>query len=244
MSGSQASRAAPVLALDTSTATARVAVVAEGGRALAAGERTAPRHSASLMPLVDEVLRASGLRLADLGAIACGRGPGSFTGLRVGLAVGKGLALGAGRPLVLASSLEALARDLAATAPGALCVPCLDAGKGEVYAALFRATAGGLARDTEDLVLGPGDLAELVRDRAGGAAVAAGGPGLDRHAQALAPAWGEGALRRAFPGPTAAAIAAIARERLARGEEDDLEAAAPAYGRPPDITRPGSDRGA
>ena len=126
----------PLLALDTSTPTARVALLSAAGECLLAREKTAARHSANLLGLCDEILRGVGVAVGDLGAIACGAGPGSFTGLRVGLAVAKGLALPTGLPYVfLVSSLEALACDLAAKSPDAQRVlPCIDAGKGQIYA--------------------------------------------------------------------------------------------------------------
>ena len=103
----------PMLAFDTSTPCARVAVLAPEGDCLATAEKVAARHSSNLLRLCDEVLRATGVTVSDLAAIACGAGPGSFTGLRVGLAVAKGLALADQIPLVLVSSLDALAADLA-----------------------------------------------------------------------------------------------------------------------------------
>jgi tRNA threonylcarbamoyladenosine biosynthesis protein TsaB len=133
----------PLLAFDTSTPTARVALVSPVGVCLAERAKTAARHSANLLALVDELLREIGISVGGLAAIACGAGPGSFTGLRVGLAVAKGLALPTDRPVVLVSSLEALACDLALASPEApLLLPCLDAGKGQVYARLYETGPG------------------------------------------------------------------------------------------------------
>ncbi len=95
-----------ILAIETSTTTARVAVLDRAGARRAAREATAERHSSNLLRLCDEVLREAGVVPAALDAIACGAGPGSFTGLRVGLAVGKGLALPTSRPFLLVSSLR------------------------------------------------------------------------------------------------------------------------------------------
>ena len=94
----------PTLAFDTSTPCARVAVLSPEGDRLATAEKVAARHSSNLLRLCDEVLRATGVTVSDLAALACGAGPGSFTGLRVGLAVAKGLALADRIPLVLVSS--------------------------------------------------------------------------------------------------------------------------------------------
>jgi tRNA threonylcarbamoyladenosine biosynthesis protein TsaB len=235
----------PLLALESSTPTARVAIVS-AGRVLAATERTAARHSSTLLGLVDEALTSAGLRLPDLAAIACGAGPGSFTGLRVGLAVAKGLALPTGLPLVLASSLEALAQDLGGV-PGTLVVPSLDAGKGQVYARLYRVeTNGALAPAGEagsgtpatvsEWLLDPADLAQRVVTMGG--PVLAGGTGIDRYLQLFRDRFGDASTLVQVPGPSAVAVARLAHARLARGETDDLAAAVPSYGRPPDITTP------
>jgi tRNA threonylcarbamoyladenosine biosynthesis protein TsaB len=219
-----------ILCLDTSTTTARVAVVDGAGVALSSAQATAERHSQHVLALCDQVLRAADLTPAALDAIACGAGPGSFTGLRVGLAVGKGLALATGKPLLLISSLQALALDLARGARAGdafTAVPCIDAGKGEVYAFACAVDAkGAVAAGGEPWRLAP---AALVDRLAGLGVTVLGGNGAERHAAVFAG-------RAAVEGPSALAIAALALPRLARGEADDLERAVPAYGRPPDIT--------
>ena len=224
-----------VLCLDTSTPTARVAVVDAAGASLASAEATADRHSAHVLKLCDEVLRAAGLRPDGLSAIACGAGPGSFTGLRVGLSVAKGLALATGKQLVLVSSLQALAVDLARApdaAGASFVVPCIDAGKGEVYAfACAIDEAGAVAAGGEPWRLTPAALVARLADLPG---ALLGGNGAERHAAALQAAAG----RISVDGPTARSIAALALPRLARGESDDLDKAVPFYGRPPDITTP------
>lgn len=254
-SSSSAPPTSPVLALDTATLTARVALVernaADGGgaeiRVRATREASASRHSANVLRLCDEVLRAAEVRLQDLAAIACGSGPGSFTGLRVGMAVAKGLAMPLGLPLLLVSSLEALARDmLPQAAPGELLLPCLDAGKDRVYAALFEPAPpggdgagharGGLRRTSEDWDVYPAALAE--QHVPASARVVLAGSGAGRYRDVFVTTLGNRARLLALDGPSAAAVATIALERLARGETDDLVASVPAYVRPPDITRP------
>jgi tRNA threonylcarbamoyladenosine biosynthesis protein TsaB len=233
--------ARPLLAFDTATPTARVAIVSGAGECLAAREKTAARHSANLLGLIDEVLREANVTVGALGGLACGAGPGSFTGLRVGLAVAKGLALPTGLPLVLVSSLDALAADLAATlsAPG-LVVPCIDAGKGQIYARPYDAGPGQepVPRADGDWVLAPADLGPLASAAAAGKLVVAGGSGVDRYADILRDLLGAPSVRLMAAGPSALAVASLARQRLARGEHDDLATAVPRYGRPPDITRP------
>jgi tRNA threonylcarbamoyladenosine biosynthesis protein TsaB len=195
------------LCLDTSTPTARVAILDAEAQPCFAGEFTADRHAAQLMPLCAEAMRAVGVTPAELAGIACGGGPGSFTGLRVGLAAAKGLALPTGVPLYVVSSLEALALDIleaARRAPGPsaiTAVPCLDAGKGEVYVA-------GYVADPE----------RLVREVA---------PSARLTPAALVPWLGE------VSSPNVAGNGAV---RYADALTSDLASAVPFYGRPPDIT--------
>jgi len=233
-----------MLAIETATSTARVAVLDGGGGVRAACEETAARHSANLLKLCDQALREAGVAPGALAAIACGAGPGSFTGLRVGLAVAKGLALPTGRPFVMVSSLAALAVDVfeaVAGEQGVVAAPCIDAGKGQIYVAFFK-------RDADRLIAPLGD--EWVLDPEGIASASPGslrgdlriaGNGAERYAETI-----DAALARSRPtarrltvaGPSARSLGRLALLRLARGETDDLATAVPAYGRPPDITQP------
>jgi tRNA threonylcarbamoyladenosine biosynthesis protein TsaB len=125
-----------ILTIDTSTTTNSVALT-DDGRLLAEYMVNPDRnHSSSLMIGLDLVLRNSGVAVADLDAIGVSQGPGSFTGLRVGIATAKGLALASGKPIVAFSSLAMLAMNL----PYAEYPVCtlFDAKKNEVYAALFQ----------------------------------------------------------------------------------------------------------
>jgi tRNA threonylcarbamoyladenosine biosynthesis protein TsaB len=93
-------------------------------------------HSERLMPLLDRMLQESGIEREAIGAIAVAAGPGSFTGLRIGLATARGLVQGLAVPAVPVSTLEALAE--AVPTPGALICPLLDARRSQVYTALYR----------------------------------------------------------------------------------------------------------
>ncbi|HEX3695376.1 MAG TPA: tRNA (adenosine(37)-N6)-threonylcarbamoyltransferase complex dimerization subunit type 1 TsaB [Polyangia bacterium] len=233
-----------ILCLDSATPTARVAILDEDGRPLAAREATAARHSANLLRLCHETLTECGATPSTLGAIACGAGPGSFTGLRVGLAVAKGLAMPAEVPLVLLSSLAALALDIFSspeTAQVDLAAPCIDGGKGAVHVGLYR-------RDGAELVAAVGGpalvlpeaarqtLAPSVKDSQ---RVVIAGNGADRYAGALdasLAAAAAGWRRLIVAGPTAISIGRLGLVRRRRGEADDLSSAVPLYGRAPDIT--------
>jgi tRNA threonylcarbamoyladenosine biosynthesis protein TsaB len=217
------------LCLDTATPTARVAVLDGDGAVRFAAEATAERHSSHVLPLCAEALRAVSIAPAGLAGIACGGGPGSFTGLRVGLAVVKGLALPTGRPLHVVSSLQALALDILSSRGDAkvTAVPCLDAGKGEVYVGAYVADGAALGRETgAECRLAAGALADWLA-ALDGPPVAVAGNGAERH---------QIAGRLAIAGPTAVSIGRLALLQRARGEAANLASAAPNYGRPPDIT--------
>jgi tRNA threonylcarbamoyladenosine biosynthesis protein TsaB len=213
-----------ILALDTSTLTAQVAVWDE--RVLAERARPVSTHSETLLSLVDECLREAGLRASDLDAIACGAGPGSFTGLRIGLASAKGLCFALSRPLLLVSSLEALA----ARAPDGLVCATLDAYKQEVYAALFRVAGGCAAVDEKgERVLPPATLAAELSERAAGEPIAIVGSGVRRYRELLVPGV---RLLDDEEGPRASDVARLAAQKIYRGETDDLARSAPRYIRP------------
>ena len=237
-----------LLAIETSTPVTRVAVVdVDSGRCLAEAEAAAERHSSNVLRLCSDVVARAGANIGALAAIACGAGPGSFTGLRVGLAVAKGLAMPASVPLVLVSSLASLAWDMrAARAPGEALLPCIDAGKGQIYAALFapdeRDAGGGDLMAAGDVTPAGAPWA-LVPDALVAALPAEGriafaGPGALRYRAALEAGLGARGRFVDVAGPTALALAALALPRVRRGDFDDLATAVPAYGRAPDITRP------
>jgi len=218
-----------LLCLDTSTPTARVAILDGAGGVRHAAEATAERHSSHVLPLCAEALRALSIAPADLAGIACGGGPGSFTGLRVGLSTVKGLALATGVPLHVVSSLQALALDILASRDGAVvtAVPCLDAGKGEVYVGGYVGDDAALVRETApDCRIAAGALGDwLAALPAPPPAVA--GNGAERHAVAG---------RLAVAGPSAVSVGRLALLQRRRGEVTNLATAVPIYGRPPDIT--------
>ncbi len=120
-----------------------------------------------LLPAVDDVLRKAGVAPKDLDAVAVSVGPGSFTGLRVGLATAKGLALGTGASLVGVSTLEVLAEGYSVPAgPDITICALLDAYRGEVYMALFRWRGERLERLSADAVLAPDAVAAAVEGTA------------------------------------------------------------------------------
>lgn len=185
-----------ILGLDTSTSVASVAI-SEDGRIVA--EDFYPRHATAersvaksnhaeiILPLIDSVLQRAGTGLSDVTGIAVSIGPGSFTGVRIGLSTVKGLAYGTGMPAAGISTLQAIAARVAGF-EGIVC-PILDARKGEVYASVFRKHGNRLERLTEDALM---PILSFLRELRGiektgrclfiGAGVAAYGPLLQRAA--------------------------------------------------------------
>src|SRR5208283_5385388 len=144
-----------VLGLDTASATASLAIVAHG-KILAEQSRSASSHGAELPAAVSELLAQAHISLKDLQGVAVGIGPGSFTGLRVGIAYAKGLILALRCALIGIPTFDCLA--LAAfewvSAPeGSLICPIVDARKGEVYANLYRARVDRLDKISQPLVI-------------------------------------------------------------------------------------------
>lgn len=147
--------AGPVLGIETGAAHAELAIVSDG-RPLAECSRPVASHGAELPEAVAELLGRAGVPIRSLRAIAVGIGPGSFTGLRVGLSYAKGLAMASGCALVGVPSLDSLAAAASAetgSASGRSICAVLDARRGEVYAGLYRVRADGLEKLSDDLVV-------------------------------------------------------------------------------------------
>ena len=149
-----------ILALETS-AKAVSAAVTEDGKVLCSGyQDTGLTHSRTLMPIVEAMLKNTGLTVQDCDAVAVAAGPGSFTGIRIGVSAAKGLAFAADKPCAAVSTLEAMARNVAHM--DALVVCAMDARRKQVYNALFLATGTGLERLTPDRAISLEELgAEL-----------------------------------------------------------------------------------
>lgn len=224
-----------ILALETATSACSVAVV-DGGNVLAEVTLQVPRaHSTRLMPLIAQMITESGVARADLDGVAVGVGPGSFTGLRIGLATAKGLAWALGKPCVGVSTLRAMAYGTGAQI--GLVVPMLDAKRGEVFTGVYAAGSQDPATWAE--VVPPShlhvtQLAETLRSLREGlrhswqfvtvcgdvAARYIGDLGLGEVAR-LAPAGAM--LSRAW------AVAEIGRGELARGQGIDPDQLMPIY---------------
>lgn len=137
-----------ILAIDTATENCSAALLIDGR--VSTRERLLERgHAQHILALADELLAEAGTSLRSLAAIAFGRGPGAFTGLRLAASVAQGLAFGAGLPVVPVSDLRALGQRALETDAGITRVlTCTDARMGEVYWACFERGAGNLATPT------------------------------------------------------------------------------------------------
>ena len=151
-----------ILALETSAKAVSAAVV-ENGKVLCSGyQDTGLTHSRTLMPIVEHILKNTDLTMADMDAVAVAAGPGSFTGIRIGVSAAKGLAFAVDKPAVGVSTLAAMARNVAFT--DGLVVCAMDARRSQIYNALFEAKGGQLTRLTEDRAIALADLAEEMKD--------------------------------------------------------------------------------
>jgi tRNA threonylcarbamoyladenosine biosynthesis protein TsaB len=149
-----------VLAIDTCLTACSVAVVDDEHVLAEASEPMTRGHQERLGPLAREIMRAAGLAFTSIERIGVTVGPGSFTGLRVGLAFAKGLSLALDRPCVGVGCLEALA---ASVPPGGLRAAVIDAGRGRVFVQIFEGGTPIVAPDSLEIPTAAARLAELVR---------------------------------------------------------------------------------
>jgi tRNA threonylcarbamoyladenosine biosynthesis protein TsaB len=231
----QAAAARPVLGLDTSTSIASLAIIA-GGKVITSLERPATSHGAELPGSLDEILNAARLSIREVGAIAVGIGPGSFTGLRIGISYAKGIAMASGCSLFGIPSFDALA--LAALErnnieTGRLVAVVVDARKGEVYAALYRVVADGLEKLSEELVIALKHLASQITED-----VMFIGDDRAKDAAALVESRGHrvAVFNIGKLDLRGVCVAALGGAEFARGETDRAASIEPLYIRTPEAT--------
>ena len=218
-----------LLALDTATEACSAALLI-GDEIIERSEIAPRRHAEMILPMIESLLGEAGISRRQIDAIAVGRGPGAFTGVRLAISVAQGLALGLDVPVVPVSSLAALAQD----APADIVAPILaviDARMGEVYAGTFRRDAGGLVAPTGSESVGAASrllLPQLAALREQHWSIV--GSGWDAYRDALSahlpapPIFADGARF-----PQARAIARLAAPQLAAGRGVAAEFALPVY---------------
>ncbi len=152
-----------ILALESSATACSAALCRDGALVAQSFQNSGLTHSRTLLPMVHDLLRNCGERLEDVDLVAVAAGPGSFTGLRIGVATAKGLAWPGDKDCAPCSTLESMAWPLAHMA-GKVIVCVMDARRNQVYNALFRAAGEGLERLAPDRAVSLEELAgELAR---------------------------------------------------------------------------------
>ena len=231
-----------ILGVDTATASASVALWEDGeiltdqlGNTVT--EVPSPQlrgnHTETLLPLIDAVLRRARITIADLSAIAVSIGPGSFTGLRIGLATVKGIAYDWRLPVVGISTLLANATRIKHF-DGIIC-SLLDARKGEVYIGLFRSSDRIVTRLSPEVVAPIESAIALIRNHfSDGSALYVIGEGARAYENVLVRSFGAGLLKSAGDGypSVASAVAELAFEKIGADSVDDLGPLEPVYLRP------------
>lgn len=150
-----------ILAIDTSTDYLSLAVL-DGDRIIAKFHKKAKmRHSMLLVPMIDKLLKKTKLKIADMDCFAISIGPGSFTGLRIGVTVVKGLAYALKKPVVCVPTLDAIAMN-AKKFIGTIC-PLLDARKNKVYACLYKSDGKSIKKISKYLLLPLDELLNKIK---------------------------------------------------------------------------------
>ena len=150
-----------ILAFESSAKAASVALLKDGELISQYSQCTALTHSRTLQPMAEDMLKNAELSIKDVDVIAIAHGPGSFTGIRIGVSTVKGLAWASDKPCVGVSTLEAMAWH-GLSVGGYIC-PVMDARRSQVYNAIFKIEDGRPMRVTEDRPIALSELAEEVR---------------------------------------------------------------------------------
>ena len=217
-----------ILAIDTATQVGSVALVE--GTLIKAQHilKVSATHNQRVLPGIHQILAHSGWTLDHLDALAVSIGPGSFTGLRIGLSIAKGLAWALGKPMSAIPTLDALAANVVPV-PHPIC-PVLDARKGEIYTALYRGGKDQIpVRLTPFMAVKPQELVERITEE-----TVLVGDALIRYGDLLAKELGD-RLLKAPPHLNlvhASSVAWLAWRRLQLGMQDDPSSCTPLYVRP------------
>jgi tRNA threonylcarbamoyladenosine biosynthesis protein TsaB len=145
-----------ILAIETSAKAASVCLTEDDFLIAQSYQNTGLTHSQTILPMCQQMLENTGVTLGEIDLIACAAGPGSFTGLRIGLATAKGLAWSGEKPCCGVSTLEAMAWNLSHVKGELLCA--MDARRNQVYNARFRGDGEGLTRLCQDRAIALSDL--------------------------------------------------------------------------------------
>jgi len=218
-----------ILGIETSTKTGSVAVVSEDGVIAQYSLNIEVTHSERLMSTVDRVLKDTGLAMADFGGFAVAIGPGSFTGLRIGLSTVKGLAFATGKPVAAVPTLQALAWNLPYAAYP-VC-PMLDARKNEVYAALYTFDGAVFAQVMPEMTISIRELAEKISGK-----TLFTGEAAHLYRREIEQQFGNAALFAPLfvSLPSAATVAELGLDMIKNGKQTDPDSLTPLYIRRPE----------
>lgn len=220
-----------ILGIETSTMTGSVALMDEKRLIAEYTLNLRETHTSRLMPAIDRMLKDASLAVKDLDGIAVSLGPGSFTGLRIGIATAKGLAQGLNIPIVGIPTLDGLAYNLFNRRD--LVSPILDARKGEVYCVLYK----NGKRFSKYMAYELGELLEKIglRIKGQGLRVIFLGDGIEVYGDLIKKKLGKKAIfaPKARRLPSASSIAELGLKKLRRGKKSNLLTLKPIYVRAP-----------
>lgn len=207
-----------LLMVDTATIVASAAVIDDDRLMAETIVNYRRKHSEKMLPAIDHMLQDSGLSIQEIDVFGVVNGPGSFTGLRIGMATVKGFAQALHKPMVTVSTLEALAANLYC-ADGLVC-PVLDAQRQQVYAAAYRSTVGSLQTVLSERVCTVDVLADILEDHAG--PIYFVGDGVKKYGEHLCELLSEGVCAPPFIRMNRASSAAqIGMQKIAAGQTTD-----------------------
>ena len=219
------------LAIDASTEACSVALQIND-KVFSRFDLCAQSHSLHLLPMVDEVLKEARVKLTDLDGLIFGQGPGSFTGVRIGVGVAQGLAFSAGLPVVGVSSLQAMAQLAYKQHGETKVVAAIDARMAEVYNGYFVLNEQNIMQEKQaEAVTPPEKLAESLSTVINEAFFAVG-TGWDAYSDKLGEHLSSLKLNKGSPDilfPSAEAMLAIGRVKLSQGQGVPAESAQPVY---------------
>lgn len=152
-----------ILGLESSAKSASAALIEDGKILARSFQNSGLTHSRTLLPMAEDLLKNCGLTMDDIGAVAVAAGPGSFTGLRIGVSAAKGLAWAKELPCAAISTLEAMAQNLRHM-DGQLIICAMDARRSQIYNAVFFAEGDRLHRLCPDRAVAIADVAAELRD--------------------------------------------------------------------------------
>lgn len=226
-----------VLSIDTSSELGTAAVVIDGVVAASIASRVNSQHGETLLPLLDHLLKLAHVAIEDIDLLAVGLGPGSFTGVRIGVATAKGLSLARGTKMVGITTSRVLAR----AASGEVRAVVIDAKKDEVFVSAYRATASGLELLLDDVHGSPRDVAaQLATLSSKEGPLTLLGSALVPHGETFRSALPTASfLPQVFSAPRGDVLALEAMEAFALRGADDASSLVPIYVRGADAKLPG-----